>query len=141
MWPGERSPADREAGFASRSRPHHALLVRIRQYVYFRLLSEVVTADSITDALGVDPDRTYWAMVRDVRPHLRFALIWSAAAVIAAAALLLVRLPLFIVLVALVWVAVLIGAWQWRPKVNRVPSISFSAWMRAPTTHSRSTPK
>jgi hypothetical protein len=32
--------------------------VRIRQYVYFRLRSEVVTADAITDALGVDPDRT-----------------------------------------------------------------------------------
>ena len=55
----------------------------------------------------------YWAMVRNVRPHLRFVLIWSAVAVIAAAALLLARLPLFIVLLAIVWAAVLIGALDW----------------------------
>jgi hypothetical protein len=70
--------------------------------------------------------------------HLKFALVWSAMTLVAAAALLAVRQPLLIVLLGLVWVAVLIGAWQWRPKVSRVPSVSFSTWLHTPSEPSRS---
>jgi membrane protein implicated in regulation of membrane protease activity len=80
-------------------------------------------------------------MARNMTPHLRFVLIWSIVALIAAATLLVAHLPVFIVLVALVWAAVLIGAWQWRPTVNRVPSVSFSTWLRTPSTPTRSSPK
>ena len=80
-------------------------------------------------------------MSRKMTSHLRFVLVWSAVAVLAAVVLLAVRLPVLIVLVALVWVAVLVGAWQWRPNANRVPSVSFSTWLRTPSPPSRSTPK
>lgn len=83
----------------------------------------------------------HWRMSRTMTSHLRFVLIWSAVAVLAAVVLLAVRLPLLIVLVALVWVSVLVGAWQWRPNANRVPSVSFSTWLRTPSAPSRSTPK
>ncbi|WP_354481358.1 DUF4279 domain-containing protein [Leifsonia sp. 563] len=44
------------------------MVVRIRQYVYFRLFSETVTADAITEALGLDPDRVSVRGSRRVDP-------------------------------------------------------------------------
>ena len=62
---------------ASLSSPRHALPVRIRQYVYFRLFSEVVTADAITEVLGVDPDTVSVRGSKQINPPVPVTHSWQ----------------------------------------------------------------
>ncbi|MFE4467212.1 DUF4279 domain-containing protein [Leifsonia sp. NPDC056824] len=51
--------------------------MRIRQYVYFRLFSEVVTADAITAALGLDPDVVTVRGSKRIDPPVPVAHSWQ----------------------------------------------------------------
>lgn len=51
--------------------------VRIRQYVYFRLFSEIVTAADITDVLGIHPDTVSVRGSRRANPAVPVTHSWN----------------------------------------------------------------
>ena len=55
---------------------------------------------------------------------------WVVVCGLGAVALVIAHQPTLIILVALICVAVVVGAWQWQTKVTRVPGDSFRSWLR-----------